>query len=115
MSCLCSNELAPIYKGDNATIKLVVLQPDGTKMNFNGKTVKFIIKQSKTSDDSTAIAFREFSPTEDTTELRIVLTDTETDVKPGSYWYGVRVIVNDYKTTEGEGKVEIKQGPFYGK
>lgn len=115
MSCLCSNQLAPIFKGDNATIKLVVLQPDGTKLNFNGKTIKFIIKKNKSAEDSSAIVFRELTPTEDTTELSIVLSDTETDVTPGEYWYGVRVIMNDYQTTEGEGKVEIKQGPFYGK
>lgn len=115
MSCYCSSELAPIYKGDNATIKLVVVQPDGSNLNFNGKTVKFIIKKNKSAEDSTAIVFRTITPTEDTEELSIVLSEQETDVRPDVYWYGVRVIMNEYQTTEGEGKVEIKQGPFYGK
>lgn len=115
MSCHCSSQLAPIYKGDNATVKIQVLQPDGTYMNFNGRTVKFIIKQNKTSEDEKAIVYREMSPTEDITELEVVLTQQETDVNIGTYWYGVRIITNEYQTTEGEGQVEIKQGPFHGK
>lgn len=113
--CSCSSQLAPIYRGDDATITLVIIQPDGTKMNFNGKTVKFIIKKSKTAADTTAAVLKTYEITEDKTSLSIVLTEEDTDVDPGMYFYGVRVISSNYQTTEGEGKVEIKQGPFYGK
>lgn len=114
MNCFCSNQIPPIYRGDDATITLVVIQPDGSKMNFNGKTIKFIVKKDKNKEDSSAIIYKEFSPTEDTEELVIFLTEEDTDKEPGSYWYGVRVIQGDYQTTDGEGKLEIKQGPFYG-
>ena len=114
MSCFCESQLAPIYKGDDATINLEVVQPDGSKMDFNGKTVKFIIKKSKTAEDSSAIVLKTYTPTESKTVLTISLSESETDVDAGMYWYGVRVISDGYQTTEGEGKVEIIQGPFYG-
>lgn len=114
MNCFCSNQIPPIFRGDDATITLSVVQPDGTNMNFNGKTVKFIVKKDKNKADSTAIILKEYTPTEDIDKISIVLTENDTDKEPGSYWYGVRVIVDDYQTTEGEGKLEIKQGPFYG-
>lgn len=113
--CSCTNQLAPIFRGDDATITFVVIQPDGSKMNFNGKTIKFIIKKNKASQDDTAIVLKTYEPTEDTTQISIILTEDDTDVTPGVYYYGIRLISDDYQTTEGEGKVEIKQGPFYGK
>jgi len=114
MNCFCTNQLNPIYRGDDATIALEVVQPDGSKMNFNGKTVKFIVKKNKAADDNTAIILKTYAPIEDTETLSIELTESDTDKEPGIYWYGVRVIADSYQTTEGEGKVEIKQGPFYG-
>lgn len=114
-SCSCTTQLAPIFKGDNATITLVIIQPDGTKMNFNGKTVKFIVKKNKATSDDTAIILKTYEPQQDVTSISIVLTDDDTNVDPAIYYYGIRVIVNGYQTTEGEGKLEIKQGPFYGK
>ena len=113
MNGLCSNQLNPIYKGDDAVITLEVVQPDGSNMNFNGKTVKFIVKKNKASDDTTAIVSKTYTPTEDIEKLSIHLTKSDTDKDPGLYWWGIRVISEDYQTTEGEGKVEIKQGPFY--
>lgn len=113
-SCSCVTQLAPIIKGDDATIVLVIIQPDGSKMNFNGKTIKFIIKKNKSLADSSAIVLKTYQPTEDCTQISIKLTKQETDVEPGSYYYGIRLVFDEYQTTEGEGKVEIKQGPFYG-
>lgn len=114
MACPCTSQIGPIYKGDDATIKLSVMQPDGTHMNFNGKTVKFIIKKEKTEEDTNAIVLKTYEPDEDTTELSIVLSDTETNVNPGTYWYGIRIISGDFQSTEGEGQIDIVQGPFYG-
>ena len=99
MNCFCNNQLAPIYRGDDATINLSVVQPDGSKMNFNGKTVKFIIKKNKTDEDSTAIVLKTYTPTQDQEALTIVLDKQDTDVEPGIYWYGVRVISDDYQET----------------
>lgn len=112
--CSCTTQLAPLIKGDDATITLVIMQPDGSKMNFNGKVVKFIIKKNKAAADSTAIILKTYEPDYDSTQLSIFLTKQETDADVGMYYWGVRVISNDYQTTEGEGKIEIKQGPFYG-
>ena len=114
MNCFCDSQLGPIYKGDDATFHLVIVQPDGTNLNFNGKTVKFIIKKNKSDEDSTAIVFKTYTPSTDTTDLEISLSENETDVDPGVYWYGVRVISGDFQTTDGYGQLEIKQGPFYG-
>ena len=114
MTCTCQNQIPPIYKGDDATIKLSVMQPDGKYMNFNGKTVKFIVKRKKTESDEAAIILKTYQPDEDITELSITLTDTETNVTPATYWYGIRIIAGSYQTTEGEGQVDIVQGPFYG-
>lgn len=115
MNCCYPGRLKPIYKGDDSTIAMVVIMADGSKMNFNGKTIKFIVKKSKTEDDSKAIILKEYSPTQDMTKLDIQLTKSDTDVAPGFYWYGVRVSSFDYQVTEGEGRLEIKQGAFYGK
>lgn len=114
MDCACVNNLPPIYKGDDATIKFSVEQTDGSYMNFNGKTISFIVKQSKDALDNTAIITKTYTPTTDVYEVNISITDTETNVTPGVYWWGVRVSYDNYQTTEGEGQVEIKQGPFYG-
>lgn len=114
MECTCINNLPPIYKGDDATIKLAVEHTDGSYMNFNGKTVKFIVKQSKEDADTEAIISQTYTPTTDIHELNITLSDSETNVTPGIYWWGVRISYDGYQTTEGEGQVEIKQGPFYG-
>lgn len=112
--CTCYNQLPPIYKGDDATIKLAVVHNDGTKMNFNGKTVTFIVKKLKTQEDTDAVITKTYTPEIDKEELDIELTDTETNIEPGTYWWGVRVEYDNYQTTEGEGQVEIVQGPFYG-
>lgn len=114
MNCTCSNQIPPIYKGDDVSLDLSIMQPDGSYMDFNGKTVKFIIKKKKTDEDTDAIILKEYNPDEESTELVISLTSTETNVTPGTYWYGIRVIVDGYQTTEGEGQVDIVQGPFYG-
>lgn len=114
MVCGCACCLPPIYKGDDATIKLVVVHNDGTNMNFNGKTVKFIMKKNKAAEDTEAVIAKTYTPTIDKEELAIELTDTETNIEPGTYWWGVRVEYDNYQTTEGEGQVEIVQGPFYG-
>ena len=114
MNCFCDSQLGPIYKGDDFVVNLAVVQPDGSKMDFNGKTIKFIIKKSKSAEDSTAIVSKTYTPNESAESLTIHLTKEETDVDPSIYWYGVRVIVEGYQATEAEGKVEIVQGPFYG-
>ena len=112
--CCCTNQLAPIYKGDDVTITLVIIEQNGSKMNFNGKTIKFILKKNKNEQDSQAVILKIYTPTEDMTQLCIHLTKEDTDITQGIYWYGIRVISGDYQSTEGEGKVEIRQGPFYG-
>ena len=114
MDCNCVNKLPPIYKGDDATIKLFVEHTDGSYMNFNGKTIKFIVKKDKTEADTDAVISKTYTPTIDKTELDIELTDTETNIEPGTYWWGVRIEYDNYQTTEGEGQVDIVQGPFYG-
>lgn len=113
MTCECINQLPPIYKGDDATIKLSVEQTDGSYMNFNGKTIKFIVKANKTDQDSAAVITKTITLSTDITEVNIELTDSETNIDPKKYWWGVRISYDGYQTTEGEGQVEIKQGPFY--
>lgn len=113
MDCSCVNKLPPIYKGDDATIKVMVEHPDGSYMNFNGKTIKFIVKKEKTETDTEAVISKTLEPVTDIHELDIVLSSTETNITPNMYWFGIRIIDNNYQTTEAEGKLEIKQGPFY--
>lgn len=114
-NCFCDSQLKPIYKGDDATITMMVTQDDGSLMNFNGKTVKFMIKKSKEDPDNEAIISKTYSPTVDQTMVEIQLSKDDTNVDPMVYWWGVRVIAYNYQVTEGEGRVEIKQGVFYGK
>ena len=114
MDCTCDKKLPPIYKGDDATIKFSVEHTDGSYMNFNGKTIKFIVKKEKTEEDTEAVITKTLEPVTDSHELSIELSDTETNIEPGIYWFGVRVSYDNYQTTEGEGLLEIKQGPFYG-
>lgn len=114
-NCFCDSQLNPIYKGDDATITMMVTQDDGSLMNFNGKTIKFILKKSKEDPDNEAIVSKTYSPTADTTQCDIQLTKDDTNVEPMVYWWGVRVINFNYQVTEGEGRVEIVQGAFYGK
>ena len=109
------NSLPPIYKGDDASFTILVLLPDGSKMNFNGTTVKFILKKNKAHDDSTAVVEKTYTFATDTTELYEFLSQEDTDITPGIYEYGVRVIVDGLQTTELTGLLEIKQGPFYAK
>lgn len=114
MDCTCTKKLPPIYKGDDATIKFSVERTDGSYMNFNGKTIKFIVKKEKTEEDTAAVITKTIQPETDIYELSIELSDTDTNIEPGVYCYGVRISYNNYQTTEGEGLLEIKQGPFYG-
>lgn len=113
--CSCTSQLAPIIKGDDTSITFEVIRPDGQKMNFNGMTVKFIVKKNKSQSDQSAVIFKTYNIDTDTTQVSIILTKDDTDVDAGSYFYGIRVIDDDYQTTEGIGKVDIIQGPFYGK
>lgn len=115
MNCFCSGQLKPIYKGDDATIRMIVMHEDGSKMNFKDKTIKFIVKKEKSEQDSEAVIFKTLTPTTDTYLLEIELTDTDTNIDPRIYWWGVRVDSDGYQVTEGEGRLEIKQGAFYGK
>ena len=113
MSCSCDNSII-IYKGDTATLFLSIQLSDDTLMDFKDSTVKFIVKKSKEELDSQAIVLKEYSPTESTTEITINLSENETNVTAGSYFYGVRVLKESSQITEGEGIIVIKQGVFYG-
>ena len=117
MNCVCQGQLKPIYKGDDATIRMMIMHADGSKMNFNDKTVKFILKKDKTQEDDKAVLNKVWSPSsfENKYVFECNLTDTETDIDPGLYWWGIRIEKDSYQVTEGEGRLEIKQGAFYGK
>lgn len=105
--------IPPIFKGDDAAFELEVLLATGKKMNFNGKTVKFIVKKDRHALDETAIISKTYTPTQDMDTLFILLSKEETNVSPGVYQFGIRIIVDGVQTTEGAGRLEIKQGPFY--
>ena len=115
MNSFYDNQLQPIYKGDTATIWLKVFQDNNQYMNFNGKTIKFIVKKSKTETDNEAIIYKTYEPTADTDIIAINFTEDETNKTPGVYLWSVRVLFQGKQGTEGEGRLEIKQGVFYGK
>lgn len=109
----CSDAIV-IYKGDTATFFLSIQLSDGTLMNFQDSTVKFIVKKDKNEPDDTAIVLKTYTPSESTTEIQIDLSETDTNVTPGAYLYGVRVLKDGSQVTEGMGNIVIKQGAFYG-
>ena len=115
MNTYYESQLQPIYKGDTATIGLKVLQDNGKYMNFNGKTIKFIVKKSKNETDNESIIYKTYEPTTNVDNIDISLSEDETNKTPGMYLWSVRVLYEGQQITEGEGKLEIKQGVFYGK
>lgn len=113
MTCSCTDAIT-IYKGDTATFFLSIQLSNGTLMDFQGSTVKFIVKKDKNETDDKAIVLKTYSPVESTTEIQIDLSESETNVEPCGYLYGVRVLKEGSQITEGMGNIVIKQGAFYG-
>lgn len=109
----CERETAAFYKGDDVVLSLEIVQPDGSKMDFGGKTVVFILKKNRLEPDDKAVLLKEYRP-EGGTLLKMPLTRQETDIAPGVYQFSVRLVANETQTTEGEGSLKVLQGVFYG-
>jgi hypothetical protein len=88
-----------------------------TKRALTGATVYFTVKPNKwdiDDDDSEALITKNVtSHTDAATGLTaIALTDTQTNVQPGKYWYDIVVVESDgsrFKATEG--RCTVKPGP----
>ena len=109
----CQRETEGFYKGDDVVLSLEIVQPDGSKMDFGGKKIIFILKKNRLEPDDKAVLLKEYQP-QSGTLLKIPLTAKETDIAAGVYQFAVRVVVNGTQTTEGEGTLKVMQGVFYG-
>jgi hypothetical protein len=93
-----------IIRGDDVTIPVTFTDSDGDPINLTGCTVFFTVKNEKSDDDDDAVISK--SVTSHTTPAsgitQVVLTHTDTDIDPGSYYW-------DLQIKDSAGKIQSTQ------
>ena len=82
-----------IIRGDDADFELTFKDIDGNPIDLTGATVFFTVKRHKTDSDTSAVLKKEITTfTLPLTGVALLeLTDTETDLTPGSYYFDVQL------------------------
>lgn len=86
------------YRGDTKKYRLKVRdKKTGDPISVDGGELFFTLKQSKTDDDVNAILQKsttgsETDPTNPTGEVEMILSSSEADVTPGSYYYDFQFV-----------------------
>ena len=93
-----------IIRGDDVTIPVTFKDSDGDPINLTGSTVFFTVKNEKSDADDDAVISK--SITSHTTPAsgitQVVLTNEDTDVDPGSYFW-------DLQIKDSAGKIQSTQ------
>ena len=112
-------DIKPFFRGDTKKYKLVVTH-DGLPVSIDGGTLTATFKSDKSLLDSEAeiqvsATGVEADPAHPTGMIHLVLSHTDTDVAPGSYYYDFQYVSASGEVTtilpqQGDsGKVRIKE------
>ncbi len=83
-----------MIQGDDVTLTLTFTDNDGNAIDLTGGTVFLTVKNRSTDSDDNAVLKKDVSsfsaPT--TGIMTIDLTDSDTDISAGYYWYDVQFV-----------------------
>lgn len=108
---MATNQSLEIVRGNDKTWNLVF--DDGTDpINITGATIRFTVKANKKDTDSEALIQKTITSHTDAAagETSIVLTQADTTIEPGEYFYDIQ-----YETSGGVvttvllGTLEVQQ------
>lgn len=93
-----------LIKRDDKTYTVNFSDVIGDPIDITGYTVFFTVKINKTDTDDVAVIAKDITSHSDPTagETQIVLTDTDTDIAVGDYFYDIQL-----KTDVGEIKTVV--------
>jgi len=98
-----------IYKGDKKVIN-VTFTSNGSAYDITGKTLLFAVKPSVSDADSENVIEKTVTshtnPTGGATQ--IVLSTSDTNVTPGTYSYGIKLVTGTDPTTYVVGICKVK-------
>jgi len=83
-----------VYRGDDKTWNLNFTDANDDPIDLTGATVFFTVKVNKTDKDSDAIISKDQASHVDAVngQTTIVLTNSDTDVKIGNYYYDIQLV-----------------------
>ena len=103
-----SNDIT-IYKADSATIRCYVVKAsDGSVMPLTSYTAKMSVKREPYDNDADALFTLTGVVTEATGLCTFTVTTTNSDQRPGVYYYDVQVVKTSTTKTVASGKFIIQ-------
>jgi len=99
-----------VKRKTDVTYSGTVTDEDGTAVNITSATIYFTVKKNKSDSDSEALIQNSGSVTDGASgTYTITLTDDNTDLDIGVYYYDVRFILSSGKTYIGvEGNFTVQ-------
>ena len=101
-----------LIKRDDVDLDITFTDKNGDPIDLNGCTVFFTMKRKLTDVDEDAVIEKEITSHVDPTngETRVSLTNEETNIKPGYYFYDVQVEDEEAKIiSSAVGQIRILQ------
>ncbi len=101
-----------IYRGDDVTFQITFKDNSGTAVDITGATLYFTAKTNNDDADGSAVIQSSNSTLSDPSNGigEAVLSNSDTDVTPGKYFYDIQIITAGGEiTTAMIGKVTVKQ------
>ena len=103
-----SNDIT-IFKADSATIRCsVVKASDGSVMPLTGYAAKMSVKREQYDNDADAVFTLTGVVTEATGICTFTVTTSNSDQRPGTYYYDVQVVKTSTTKTVASGKFIIQ-------
>ena len=101
-----------IIRRDDVELEIVFTDQDGNAIDINGATVFFTLKRRVSDTDEDALVVKEVtehsSPSEG--ETTISLSNSETDIPSGVYFYDLQIRNTEDKITSSDsGQIRISQ------
>ena len=97
-----------MYKADSATIRCsVVKASDGSVMNLTSYTAKMSVKREPYDNDADALFVLTGSVAASTGICTFTVTTTNSDQRPGTYYYDVQLVNGTITKTVAAGKFII--------
>ena len=98
-----------IFKGDSATIRCWVIKAsDGSVMPLTSYTAKMSVKREQYDNDADALFVLTGSVTAGSGLCTFSVTTTNSDQRPGTYYYDVQVVNGSIVKTVASGKFIIQ-------
>jgi hypothetical protein len=82
-----------VIRGDDVSLKLTFTDINGNAIDLTDTTVFFTVKKKLSDTDDEALISKTIDTFDDPTTgiMTILISDTETDLKSGSYYYDVQL------------------------